>query len=149
VRQNAKLNILIALMFARMGQQPFLMPRIRTDIVSVEIWQNCCAAQIIAFVVGALNVNGFRQSGHGSVMNVGRNPRIITLLLGVLQNLSLRASACIVSVHCVSHIMPIAVVAAAVYASTARASRTCENVLSPLSAVLAWGSKITLQYAKK
>jgi hypothetical protein len=46
-------------------------------------------------------------------------------------------------------IMQIAVVAAAVYASIARASRTRENILSPLSAVLAWGSKITLQYAKK
>ena len=86
-------------MFARMRQQTFLMPRIQTDIVFVENWQNCGAAQIIAFVVGALHVNGFRQSGHGGVMNVGRNPKMITLLLGVLQISSLRASACIVSVH--------------------------------------------------
>jgi hypothetical protein len=75
------------------------MPRLRKDIVLVENWQNCGAAQIIAFVAGALNVSGFRQSSHGGVMNVGRNPKMITLLLGVSQISSLRASACIVSVH--------------------------------------------------
>jgi hypothetical protein len=78
------------------------MPRIRTDIVFVEIGQNCGAAHPNALAVGALNVNGFvHMQGYGGVTDVGRTLKI-TLLLGILKSSNLREGACVVSVHFVN-----------------------------------------------